>query len=77
MVAFTAELRWILMILCLVIFILVFVVMLAVAWRQHHKGSPSAPNFHGSLAIEVCWALAPLVIVLMLVWPIARAVLVA
>lgn len=75
MMTFAAELRWILMILCLVIFGLVFMVMLGVAWRQHRKGNSSAPNFHGSVVVEVCWALAPLLIVLMLVWPTARAVL--
>ena len=75
MVTFTAELRWILMLACLVIFALVFVVMVAVAWRQYRRGSPGMPNFHGSLAVEVCWALAPLLIVLLLVWPTARAVL--
>ena len=72
---FMADLRGILMLVCLVIFCLVFVAMLGVAWRQHRKGSASAPNFHGSLVVEVCWALAPLLIVLLLVWPTARAVL--
>lgn len=75
MMNFAAELRWILMVVCLAIFCLVFVAMLGVAWRQHRKGTSSAPNFHGSLAVEVCWALAPLLIVLLLVWPTARAVL--
>ena len=70
----TAELRWILMVVCLVILCLVFVAMLGVAWRQHRKGSPSAPNFHDSLAVELCWALAPMFIVLLLVWPTVRAV---
>jgi len=74
-VTFAAELRWILMLVCLAIFCLVFVVMVVVAWRQYRKGDPSVPNFHGSLVVEVCWALAPLLIVLLLVWPTARAVL--
>lgn len=72
---FTADLRGILMVACLAIFVLVFVVMLAVAWRQHRRGGPSAPNFHISLVVELCWVLAPLLIVLLLVWPAARAVL--
>lgn len=75
MVTFAAELRWVLMLLCLAIFCLVFAAMVVVAWRQYRKGGPSAPNFHGSLAVEVCWVLAPLLIVLLLVWPTARAVL--
>ena len=60
MVTFAAELRWILMLVCLAIFCLVFVVMVVVAWRQYRKGDPSVPNFHGSLVV---------------VWPTARAVL--
>ena len=40
MVTFAAELRWILMLVCLAIFCLVFVVMVVVAWRQYRKGDP-------------------------------------
>ena len=70
------QLREILMVFCLVVFGLVFLLMLVVAWRQYRRGNPEAPNFHGSLFVELCWAVAPLLMVLMLVWPTARAVLV-
>ncbi|MDT8989661.1 cytochrome c oxidase subunit II transmembrane domain-containing protein [Curvibacter sp. APW13] len=73
MIVWLAELRWALMVLCLVIFAVVFGVMLVSAWRQHRRGG-EADNFHPSVAVEVSWAVAPLVIVVMLVWPAARAV---
>jgi cytochrome c oxidase subunit 2 len=74
MIVWMAELRWALMVLCLVIFAVVFGVMLVSAWRQHRRGHGQASNFHGSVAVEVSWAVAPLVIVVLLVWPAARAV---
>lgn len=75
MSGFQAELRWFLMVACLVIFGLVFAVMLVSAWVQHRRGDKETANFHGSVAVEVCWALAPLVIVMQLVWPTVRSVL--
>ncbi len=69
------ETRWFMMVLCLAIFGLVFAVMLVSAWRHHRRHGEESVNFHGSVAVEVCWALAPLVIVLMLVWPTVRVVL--
>lgn len=74
MIVWMAELRWALMVLCLVIFAVVFGVMLVSAWRFHRRGDAESPNFHGSVAVEVSWAVAPLVIVVLLVWPAARAV---
>ena len=74
MIVWMAELRWVLMVLCLVIFAVVFGVMLVSAWRQHRRGDGQDANFHGSVAVEVSWAVAPLVIVVMLVWPAARAI---
>lgn len=74
MMVWMAELRWALMVLCLLIFALVFGVMLVSAWRFHQRGGEKADNFHPSVAVEVSWAVAPLVIVVLLVWPAARAV---
>jgi cytochrome c oxidase subunit 2 len=74
MMVWMAELRWGLMVLCLLIFAVVFGVMLVSAWRQHRRGDGGEANFHASVAVEVSWAVAPLVIVVLLVWPAARAV---
>lgn len=61
-----------LMIVCLIVFALVFGVMFYSIWKHHRSGANEQANFHGSVAVEICWALAPLVIVVLLVWPAAR-----
>ncbi|MCX7239935.1 MAG: hypothetical protein NTU86_05810 [Burkholderiales bacterium] len=68
------NLRWVLMVVCLLVFGVVFVVMLASMWRHHHSGHAQASNFHGSVAVEICWALAPCVIVVLMVLPTVRAI---
>jgi len=69
------NMRWNLMVLCLVVFASVFVVMVASMWLRHRRGGDHLPNFHGSVAVEICWAVAPFAIVVMMVWPTARAIL--
>ncbi len=63
------------MVLCLGVFALVFVVMLASMWVRHRKADAQQANFHGSVAVEICWAAAPFAIVVMMVWPTVRAIL--
>lgn len=67
-------LRGWLMILCLIIFALVFAVMFYSIWKHHRGGVGERTNFHGSVAVEICWALAPVVIVVLLVWPTTRII---
>jgi cytochrome c oxidase subunit 2 len=71
MAAFAGQLRWVLMIVCLVIFVFSFGMMLALAYVQHRKGAKNTSNFHGSVVVEICWALAPLFIVMQIVWAAA------
>ncbi len=68
-------LRGMLMVLCLIIFLLVFAVMLYSVWKHHRSGVLGQTNFHASVAVEICWALAPFVIVLALVWPTTKVML--
>lgn len=75
MTAFASDLRWILMIVCLAIFVFAFGMMLVIAYSQHRKGGTEAGNFHGSVVVEICWALAPLFIVMQIVWSAVRNVL--
>ncbi len=74
MTEFTLHVRSVLMVVCLVIFVLVFAWMVVSAWKHHHGGGREDSNFHGSVAVEVSWALAPVVIVMLLVWPTVRSV---
>lgn len=71
----TWNVRWWLMVFCLLVFGVVFVVMLVSMWRHHRKSAGEAVNFHGSVAVEICWALAPCVIVVLMVWPTVRGFL--
>jgi cytochrome c oxidase subunit 2 len=74
MAAFAGQLRWFLMIVCLVIFVFSFGMMLALAYAQHRKGSKDTSNFHDSVVVEICWALAPLFIVMQIVWSTAESI---
>jgi len=64
--------RWALMEACLLIFVVTFAALLWAAWRHHRGETPERVNFHSSLAVEIAWTIAPVVIVLLLVWPTAR-----
>ena len=64
--------RWALMLACLLIFVVTFATLLWAAWRHHRGETPERVNFHSSLAVEIAWTVAPVVIVLLLVWPTAR-----
>ena len=68
------DVRWILMAVCLAVFIGVFFVMLVSLWRQHRSERPDNPNFHASIVVEMSWALTPFAIVLLTVYPTVRAI---
>ncbi len=53
-------------------FAVTFAALLWAAWRHHRGETPERVNFHSSLAVEIAWTIAPVVIVLLLVWPTAR-----
>ena len=71
--SFLQDLRWFLMIACLLVFLVVFSVMLVSVWRHHRNGETE--NFHASVAVELCWSLAPVLIVVLMVWPTTRALM--
>lgn len=64
-----------LMVFCLLVFMAVFVAMLVSMWRLHRSELSEVPNFHASVVVELCWALAPCVIVVLMVYPTVRAIL--
>ena len=44
--------------------------MLLSAWRHHRA---AASRFHGTVWVEMSWALVPVLMVALLVWPAAKA----
>ncbi len=75
MFVLVAELRWVLMVLSLGLFGAVFAAMLVSAWQQHRNAGAAQGNFHASVLAEISWMVAPMAIVLLLVWPTVRSVL--
>ncbi|MEI8156436.1 MAG: hypothetical protein WCH60_06190 [Burkholderiales bacterium] len=75
MVTFYVELRWFMMVFCLLIFTVAFTMMVVSAWVHHSAGAKDPPNFHKSIVVELCWVLAPLAMVVLLVWPTAHQIL--
>ena len=71
----TLELRGTLLVLCLLVFALVFFLMLASLWWHRRAPQASKAHFHGSVIAELVWTTMPFVIVVMLVWPAVRVVM--
>lgn len=71
---FVQNLRWMLLVFCLFVFLVVFFVMFVSMWKHHRNGISQTSNFHGSVAVEISWALAPCVIVFLMVLPTARSI---
>jgi len=67
------EVRLVLMVVCLAVFVGVFLVMLVSMWRQHRAERPENPNFHASIVVEISWALTPFIIVFLMVYPTVKA----
>lgn len=66
------NLRWALMVVCLLVFMVSFTALLIASWRHHRSIKTDRENFHSALWVEIAWTVAPCVIVLLLVWPTAR-----
>lgn len=67
-------LRGMLMVVCLIVFLLVFAGMFFSIWKHHRSSASGHTNFHSSVLVEICWALAPFVIVVLLVWPTMKTI---
>ncbi|MBT0571772.1 hypothetical protein KIK84_15730 [Curvibacter sp. CHRR-16] len=73
--AASGDLRAVLFLGCIALFLLVFVFMLGALW--HHRlgvlrqgGRP----FHASALVELVWSLIPIAIVVAMAWPAVRVV---
>jgi len=69
-------LHWFVMIICLVIFLVVFGVMFYSIWKHRKSVGHKSANFHESTTVEIIWTIVPFVIVIFMALP-ATKVLVA
>lgn len=69
MLVLLAQLRWMLMVVCLVLLAGAFGAMLVSSWRHHRRHGAQNRNFHASAWVELSWLVAPIVFVLALVSP--------
>ena len=69
-------LHWMMLSICLVIFVGVFAVMFYSIWKHRKSQGAKAANFHESATVEVVWTVIPFIIVILMALP-ATKVLVA
>ena len=69
-------LHWLMMGICLLIFIAVFGVMFYSIWKHRKSVGHKSANFHESVAVEIAWTIVPFIIVIAMALP-ATKVLVA
>ena len=69
-------LHWMMLSICLVIFVGVFAVMFYSIWKHRKSQGATAANFHESATVEVVWTVIPFIIVILMALP-ATKVLVA
>ena len=69
-------LHWFMLIICTVIFVVVFGVMFYSIWKHRKSVGHKAANFHESAAVEIAWTIVPFLIVIGMALP-ATKVLVA
>ena len=67
-------LHWMLLIICTVIFILVFGVMFYSIWKHRKSQGAKAATFHESVAVEVAWTVVPFLIVIGMALPATKVV---
>ena len=69
-------LHWMMLAICVVIFVAVFAVMFYSIWKHRKSQGAKAANFHESATVEVVWTVIPFIIVILMALP-ATKVLVA
>lgn len=69
-------LHWMMLVICVVIFVAVFAVMFYSIWKHRKSQGAKAANFHESATVEVVWTVIPFIIVILIALP-ATKVLVA
>ena len=69
-----AYLHWMMLIICLVIFIAVFGVMFYSIFKHRKSLGHKAASFHESTTVEIIWTVVPLIIVIAMALPATKTV---
>jgi cytochrome c oxidase subunit 2 len=69
-----AWLHWFMLIICTVIFVVVFGVMFYSIWKHRKSAGHKPATFHESVKVEIAWTIVPFVIVILMALPATKAV---
>ncbi len=69
-----AWLHWMMLVICLVIFIAVFGVMFYSIWAHRKSKGAKPATFHESVGVEIAWTVIPFLIVIGMALPATRTV---
>lgn len=69
-----AWLHWMMLIICLVIFVAVFGVMFYSIWAHRKSKGAKPATFHESVGVEIAWTVIPFLIVIGMALPATRTV---
>ena len=67
-------LHWLMMIICMVIFVLVFGVMFYSIWKHRKSVGHQPASFHESIKVEIAWTITPLIIVVLMAIPATKTI---
>jgi cytochrome c oxidase subunit 2 len=67
-------LHWLMMVICMVIFVLVFGVMFYSIWKHRKSVGHQPASFHESIKVEIAWTVTPLIIVVLMAIPATKTI---
>ncbi|MEI6717835.1 MAG: cytochrome c oxidase subunit II [Betaproteobacteria bacterium] len=67
-------LHWFMLIICTVIFVVVFGVMFYSIWKHRKSVGHKPASFHESVKVEIAWTVIPFIIVILMALPATKAV---
>ena len=67
-------LHWLMMIICMIIFVLVFGVMFYSIWKHRKSVGHQPASFHESIKVEIAWTITPLIIVVLMAIPATKTI---
>ena len=68
------ALHWMMMVICMAIFVAVFGVMFYSIWKHRKSVGHKPAHFHESIKVEIAWTIVPLIIVVIMAIPATKAV---